>query len=103
MKMIALILGLGLLCVPSIQAHDECYYDPYAGDYYDYSPYNNYGVYSTGYYFSPNQAYQGSYEEGYGVHVPTGTVSSPYYRGVHHGYHWSEREGWHRGTHYGSE
>ncbi len=124
MKIAALITGLSLLFISgSILAdHEEVEYvnygpyeyhqNPYYHHnsyyrydsyYYDRNPYYNHGVYSTGSYFDPHAAYHGAQEEGVGEHVPTGSVANPYDHGVHHGYHWSDEEGWHNGTHYGHE
>ena len=84
---------------------DHYYYHHYrhGGPYGYYEPYYNHGVYSTGYYYDPRAAYHGSYEEGAGEHVPTGSYADPNYHGVHHGYHYSEEEGYHSGSHYGHE
>lgn len=60
-------------------------------------------VYSTGNYYSPRAAYYGEHEQGAGEHVPTGSVASPYQHGEHHGYHNSQEQGWHSGSHYGHE
>ena len=105
MKILAsLIVGAALLILPNLTlADDYYYYDPYDNYYYDYNPYYNHGVYSTGYYFDPYEAYAGAHEYGAGRHVPTGSVASPYRHGVHHGYHWNSEEGWHSGSHYGHE
>ena len=60
-------------------------------------------IYSTGDYYNRRAAYDGAHEEGAGQHVPTGSVARPYQHGVHHGYHYSQEEGWHSGSHYGHE
>ena len=110
-KMIfAVFLLNGIFLSPMVFADHDEYEDSYYYGYgpsgyyaYDYHPYYNHGVYSTGYYYDPRAAYYGHYEEGAGVHVPTGSYASPYDHGVHHGYHYSEEEGWHSGLHYGHE
>ncbi len=52
--LLAFILSAGFW-VTTLQADEircERYYDPYQQVYYDYSPYSNYGMYRSGYYYT---------------------------------------------------